>query len=313
MNSFRFSSLPISEWWAVVQEVPSATIFQTPLWFELWESYNGMKFVCDQFIFQNNFRVLVPRSFRSSSSQMISWCTYKGYGGYLSALRPTLEQLKAIAEYYMKTFPALKFTSNPIDNSWDDAFPWTARELTMIVDLQDFEQYQTMVRKSTLQRAKKLVDEGFVIRQTTDESHWCDFFNVYKENLDRWEIVKTPYKENLFRILPSVLRNSARLWGAFEEEKLVAGLVTLSFNKHMLLWITGCRLSYYAKSPLNALFLHVIKQAFQRGVSFVDLGLTRTSGGGYDWKLGFRPRIVTVNRYTQGARSFKSLRESHEI
>ena len=118
---------------------------------------------------------------------------------------------------------------------------------------------------------RKAVKEGVSIRESGD---WADFYALLKENLKiRHNVQPTHTLEELLQ-LKEMYPDRIRLFGAYWEEKLIAGVVNFSVNNDVVLAFYISHIEDYQHlRAVNLLFYEIITWCHQNAFKYLDFGI----------------------------------------
>lgn len=165
-----------------------------------------------------------------------------------------------------------------------NGFTYLKRDVSSIVQL-DFdkdkllETYRAEARTAT----KKAMRQGIEIVE-------CDLFDEYyeilKKNLKLRHNVNPAHTLEELKLLKKMFPDKIRLWGAFLQNKLTAGVCNFSVNPNVVLaFYISHDEAYQEYRPVNLLFYEIMKQYQQEGFRFLDFGIF-TVNMEPNWGLG---------------------------
>lgn len=167
---------------------------------------------------------------------------------------------------------------------YKNGFTYLKRDVSSIVQL-DFDKdklldtYRAEARTAT----KKAMKQGIKIVE-------CDLFDEYyeilKKNLKLRHNVNPAHTLDELKLLKKMFPSEIRLWGAFLNDKLTAGVCNFSVNKNVVLaFYISHDEEYQEFRPVNLLFYEIMKQYQLEGFRFLDFGIF-TVNMEPNWGLG---------------------------
>lgn len=131
------------------------------------------------------------------------------------------------------------------------------------------------------------------------------FWPILERNLTQRHGVQPTHTLQEIRHLRELFPEALRLFGAYDGNTLIAGIVTIDATGHAVYCkYIGQDFAYQKKRPLNLLIAAVLKNCLKRGKSVLDLGVAMADGktglhdGIFAFKEGFGARSVRRESYT---------------
>ena len=210
------------------------------------------------------------------------------YGGFVYNinlnLKDTFELIEGLLKFCQgKGFDRIQITLPPIiyeskySNYIDFAlvkngFNYLKREISSVVQLDIKEGQLLSTYKAEARTAvNKSIKKGVIIKE-------CDAFDEYykilKKNLKlRHNVTPTHTVEELKK-LKRIFPDRIRLWGAFLDKKLIAGVCNFSANsKVVLAFYISHNEEYQEYRAVNLLFYEIMKKYQEEGYRFLDFGI----------------------------------------
>ena len=118
---------------------------------------------------------------------------------------------------------------------------------------------------------RKAVKQGVTIRESED---WSGFYDILKENLNiRHNVQPTHTLDELLK-LKDLYPEQIRLFGAYHEDMLVAGVVNFSVNKDVVLaFYISHDEKYQNLRSVNLLFYEIITWCHKNQFRYLDFGI----------------------------------------
>ena len=240
--------------------------------------------------------VLVNRDGR----KILSSHSGASYGGIVYKIDFTIRDAFDVAEgliRYAKSLKcdAIQLTPPPIiyetkySNYLDFAlyrngFTYLKREISSVVQLDnDDDKLLSTYRQDARTSVKKAISQGVEIVET---DRFEDYYNILKKNLKmRHNVTPTHTLDELLK-LKSLFPTKIRLFGAFKDDTLMAGVCNFSANKNVVLAFYISHDEDYQKyRPVNLLFFEIMKRYRQEGFKYLDFGIF-TVNMEPNWGLG---------------------------
>ena len=156
-------------------------------------------------------------------------------------------------------------------------FIYAKREVTSILFLEDtIEKTKMKFRPSHLRAVRKALDKNIVVRQSKNLG---DFYAILKNNLEiRHGVSPTHSLEeliNLFNLFPDKIR----LFAAFLDGLMIAGVVTFQINQRVLLAFYISHDDRYSHlRAVNILFYNIFEWAIESKFKVFDFGIFTVNG-----------------------------------
>ncbi len=223
------------------------------------------------------------------------------YGGFVYPkqlnIRDAFLLVEQLIEYAKKhNFDAIQLTLPPliysqhISNYIDFAlikheFVYLKREISSVVDF-SFENEQTLLkqfRPEARTAIKKSIKSGIIIKEC---DNFSEYYEILKKNLLMRHGVQPTHTLEELLLLKKKYPKEIRLWGAFLDNTLIAGVCNFSANSKVVLAFYISHDEHYQEyRAVNQLFYEIMKQYKYEGFSFLDFGIF-TVNMEPNWGLG---------------------------
>ena len=156
-------------------------------------------------------------------------------------------------------------------------FVYAKREVTSILFLEEtIEKTKMKFRPSHIRAIRKALENNIVVKQSKNIG---DFYAILKNNLEiRHGVSPTHTLEeliNLFNLFP----NKIRLFAAFLDELMIAGVVTFQVNQRVLLaFYISHNERYSDLRAVNILFYNIFEWAIKSKFKIFDFGIFTVNG-----------------------------------
>lgn len=165
-----------------------------------------------------------------------------------------------------------------------NGFNYLKREVSSVVQLDvDIDKLEYTYRPEARTALKKAQKCGVQIVET---ERFEEYYEILKKNLKmRHGVTPTHTLDELLK-LKYMFPSKIRLWGAFLEDKLIAGVCNFSANpKVVLAFYISHNEDYQEYRAVNLLFYEIMKRYHDEGYKFLDFGIF-TVNMEPNWGLG---------------------------
>ncbi len=297
---FKNSGISNSKWDVFIEQSDNGTIFHS----RKFLSYHPEERFIDASIVvkkKNNIFSLFPAVLlERDGSKILSSHSGASYGGFAYRkdlnLKDAFTLVEMLIEYGKKldvskiqlTLPPVIYQSK-YSNYFDFAliqnrFTYLKREVSSVVQL-DVEEGDLLAtyRQEARTAVKKALKQGVIIKEC---ENFEAYYEILKKNLKlRHNVNPTHSLEELVK-LKKLFPDEIRLWGAFVNDKLIAGVCNFSANdKVVLAFYISHDEEYQEYRAVNLLFYEIMKQSQKEGFKFLDFGIF-TVNMEPNWGLG---------------------------
>ena len=156
-------------------------------------------------------------------------------------------------------------------------FTYVKREVTSILFLEEtIEKTKMKFRPSHLRAVKRAINRNIVVKQSKNIGA---FYEILKNNLEIRHGVSPTHTlgelMNLFDLFP----NKIRLFAAFYDELMIAGVVTFQINQRVLLAFYISHDERYSDlRAVNILFYNIFEWAIKSKFEVFDFGIFTVDG-----------------------------------
>jgi hypothetical protein len=290
LEYFQFDSKKISveEWDNFIDESDNGTIFSKRkfLSYHAKDKFND-KSICiikDGKLHSVFTAALVERD----GKKILSSHPGASYGGYVYKSELNFKEAHDLAEILLEHGKNLKVDkvqltlapiiyqtkySNYIDFALvRNGFEYLKREISSIVQL-DFESEQLLngYRAEARTATKKALKKGVEIVET---ERFDEYYEILKKNLKLRHNVNPAHTLDELKKVKNLFPSKVRLWGAFLNNKMIAGVCNFSVNKNVVLaFYISHDEDYQEYRPVNLLFYEIMKRYQTEGFKFLDFGI----------------------------------------
>ena len=171
--------------------------------------------------------------------------------------------------------------------------------LDILIDLKKTKvELEEKLHKERVRNIAKAEKEGLTFKVLNDELDIQHVITLLKKTYNR---VKVPFSyEKLFFNSRIMLDESVKFFGAFWEDRMIAGQVRLCYKDTVYAWYAGSDSDYFQKRPNDFLLWNVILWSKENGYKVFDFGgagKPTIPYGVRDYKLKFGGELVNYGRY----------------
>lgn len=284
----RFQETDTPDWEAFVAQANNGTLFHERkfLGYHPEDRFKDHSLVFEE---KGVFKALFPAvEITDGSSRSLISHQGSSYGGIVvreeMSFRESYDYVEALVRHSRtEGFDRIQMTLPPaiyqsrVSNYLDFAlikhgFNYKKRDISSMLTLESSpEQNLQNFRASHRTAVRKATKEGVTIRESAD---WTDFYALLKENLKiRHNVQPTHTLDELLK-LKALYPDQIRLFGAYWESKLIAGVVNFSVNKDVVLaFYISHKEEYQNLRAVNLLFYEIIKWCHGTGFRYLDFGI----------------------------------------
>jgi len=153
-----------------------------------------------------------------------------------------------------------------------NGFLYSKREISSILFLEKSIDENLSKFKSTHRTAvRKAEKSGVVVKETDD---FASFYEILKKNLSIRHDVKPTHSLNELLHLKELFPDKINLFGAYIEEKMVAGVINFIATENVVLaFYISHNEDFQEVRPINLLFYKIFEWAIQKKYSVFDFGI----------------------------------------
>ncbi|MGE5436156.1 MAG: GNAT family N-acetyltransferase [Syntrophothermus sp.] len=165
-----------------------------------------------------------------------------------------------------------------------NGFQYVKRDVSSVVQLDfDKEDLLNTYRAEARTAVKKSIKEGIEIAEC---EKFEEYYEILKKNLKMRHGVNPTHTLDELIKLKKMFPSKIRLWGAFLNDKLIAGVCNFSANsKVVLAFYISHDEDYQEYRAVNLLFYEIMKRYKDEGYKFLDFGIF-TVNMDPNWGLG---------------------------
>lgn len=312
----KFEKIDKRAWQTFVENHPDGNIFQTPQMYELYASTGKFKPVVIVALNQSGHIVgclmsVIQREYRHLLGELTTRSIV--FGGPLAENNQP-EIVDALLQCYNKVVGNKAIYTqfrNLIDMSvYQNVFKKNGfvfeNHLDILLDLtkspEELEQNLHKERKRNIAKAEK---EGLEFRHLTDLNDIAYVVKLLKMTYLR---VKIPMSyEQLFVNSKDFLGDHVHFFGAYLNDKMIAGQVRLYYKNLAYAWFSGSDSDFFHKRPNDFLMWNVLLWSKENGYKMFDFGGAGKPGVSYgvrDYKLKYGGELVNHGRYVKTHKPF---------
>jgi len=200
------------------------------------------------------------------------------------AFADALEMVEQLVDYSKReNLDGIKLTQTPtiyskrlshyIDFALQkNGFLYSKREISSILFLEKSIDENLSKFKSTHRTAvRKAEKSGVVVKETDD---FASFYEILKKNLSIRHDVKPTHSLNELLHLKELFPDKINLFGAYIEEKMVAGVINFIATENVVLaFYISHNEDFQEVRPINLLFYKIFEWAIQKKYNVFDFGI----------------------------------------
>lgn len=269
------------EWEAFISRSNNGTLFSRPRFYEHHDKPVPVRFIgCFE---GGELAGGLVGGYNDDETEFISPIK-ASYGGIILppvSFADTEEVLKSILEYFKTngirriqfTFPPLlykKYLGEDLDFLL--SYYGFCQSQVLISSIASTDEYsEETISKNGLYSIRKARRSGIRIAPLADTEAFYELLLLNKKQFDLTPTHSLSEVDRLLRLFPKEIT----LTGAWLDDKLIAGTMTMHCHPHALLIFYICSLSEYNRHcPVNLMMHEVCLQAKNEGIPFVDFGVS---------------------------------------
>lgn len=275
-------------WEAFVQAANNGTLFHE----RRFLSYHPQdRFVDHSLMFEKkgSIKALFPAvEITSTGSKALVSHQGSSYGGLIVeqdlSFRDSYDYVEALRDYAGENgFNRIQLTlppaiyQNRVSNYIDFAlikhgFQYKKRDVSSMLTIEDSPDNNLQRFRATHRTAvRKAIKQGVTVRECEE---WSSFYSILQKNLKIRHNVNPTHSLDELQKLKALFPDRIRLFGAFYEEQLIAGVVNFSVNNDVVLafYISHSE-EYQHLRAVNLLFYEIIKWCHENTFKYLDFGI----------------------------------------
>lgn len=177
-----------------------------------------------------------------------------------------------------------KHLSNYVDFALiKNGFSYLKREISSIVDLRNPNAIEQEFRPEARTALKKARKSGIIIKQSDDYSA---YYEILRKNLRMRHGVQPTHSLEELLDLAKRFPEDITLWGAFLDDRMIAGVCTFAANSQVILaFYISHDDDFQEYRAVNLLFATIMEESAHQGFSYLDFGIF-TVNMDPNWGLG---------------------------
>ncbi len=297
---FAESGLSNDDWDSFVENANGGTIFHK----RKFLNYHPVEKFIDQSIVikkKNKLHSLFPAvEINKNGKRIISSHSGASYGGFVTKkdlnVKDAFDLVKSLEKFAKEnefnasqlTFPPLVYQdkyNNYLEFAlFRNEYNYLKREISSVVQLDvESDKILSTFKAESRTAVKKSIAQGIEIAET---ERFEEYYEILKKNLKLRHNVNPTHTLDELLLLKKIFPTKVRLFGAFLEDKLIAGVCNFSANKEVVLaFYISHDEEYQMYRPVNLLFYEIMKRYHEEGYRFLDFGIF-TVNMEPNWGLG---------------------------
>jgi CelD/BcsL family acetyltransferase involved in cellulose biosynthesis len=280
----------------------SATFFNSPAWYALWERYGA--YVPRPLLFEwpDGTQAVLPLARERRYGGLRTWWHSSpavNYGGLLCESALSEGQLEAVAAH-LRRKRRLILRENPYS---PNRLPLesTRPDQTFVVDLRARRDMEALLLDwRTNQRRNLQKSRAHKLQCTfgSEVSDWGDFAVLYEKNQRfRGDAATTRYRPRLFDLLRQLPGHLCALWTLRQDGAMLAAYAVFYVHAKAFCWLSAADPEQRHLHLYEPLYHHIIADAADRGLDFVDLNPSGGIAGVEHFKKGLGTTMLPANIY----------------
>lgn len=180
-------------------------------------------------------------------------------------------------------------------------FSLETSELATALPLKNIENIELHMEKNAIRNRNQAINRGVIVSENND---LADFWEILESNLIKRHNTQPTHTYNEILDLTKRFPEKIKLFSAFYEEKVIAGVLVFILNSRVLNCFYICHDEKFQQlRPLNLVFSTLINWGLNEGFHFVDWGISTENKGKavnqglFRFKEGFGGRGVLRETY----------------
>ena len=297
---FSKSGISDEQWDKFVEESDNGTLFHTRRFLSY---HNKNKFHDASLVFLKNsniYSLFTAAIRKTDSGNILSSHSGASFGGFVVkkelSIKDAFDMVKLLIGFAHGkkcdkidlTVPPMIYQSkysNYIDFALvQNGFEYRKREISSVVQLDvDDENLLYTFRPTARTAVHRAIKQNVEIVET---EKFAEYYEILKKNLKMRHNVNPTHTLDELLKLKKLFPSKIRLWGAFVDGKLAAGVCNFSANSKVVLAFYISHSEEYQKyRPVNLLFYEIMKHYRYEGYKFLDFGIF-TVNEEPNWGLG---------------------------
>ncbi|MFZ5919798.1 MAG: GNAT family N-acetyltransferase [Chloroflexota bacterium] len=302
---YNLISLNESLWQEIVERSPSATFYHTPAWAKiLTQTYPTWENATFMMEFEDGnlavFPLLRRYLFNIKAFPWFESMVPGAYGGPVFRQEPGTDHLLAI-EKELKKIKNLQIVGNPFF-LWDPDQGFS--KLGTFTHILQLNQDYSMVRKNFSKGRRDAISyskrRGVTVNEADFSKYYQEYYRIYEDQTSRWGgQAGVHYPVRLFEKLAQEAQGNSniRLWAAWQEGKMVSGVIVFYHNKRVILWHNATLTLSLKFRPVDLLYSTIIESACSNGLKYFDFGKSGGYLGVIQYKDHFGAQRVPITEY----------------
>ena len=224
----------------------------------------------------------MPVSVYKENNEKYFFSSFKGYGGILTTKKiiDTEDYLTLEDEFFEKHYN-FKTRDNPLSPWKNNIYPNSTADVGYIVN----RHHERILSKSHRRKIIIANKNNIICRKAKINELNTFYKNCYLSTVSSWKNPSIVYNYSFFDYIQQF--NGVELYVAEFSDKVIAGIITLSFGKHTHLWLSGIDNEYKHMAPIYLLINEIIDRLLPPERVLVDFGVSGGNENLIFFKKGF--------------------------
>ncbi|MGZ7108982.1 MAG: lipid II:glycine glycyltransferase FemX [Methanobacterium sp.] len=305
----EYTNVSDDEWKEIILKFDNAHFFHSPLWAKIIEkTYNHNS--ATRLYNINGKEILVPML--EGNIYFFKTFDFIGgnpeTGGLFSESEITTDDFKAIVKdivggrnlsFSLALPPFMNLSndgsSSAINEEWNFKNQWNYVHL-LDLEGRTFEDIWKNYKSKTRTHIRKAKKSGVETRDANSIDDFKTFYDIYAQASKKRNYHNSvPFElyYNIYKYAPS----NTRLRLAIKDDKIIAGLLSLTYSKTVYLYMGSFLPEYGRFNPARLLDNEAIEKACSEGYKYVNFGPSGNLKHIKQYKEGFGTEKIELNRY----------------
>lgn len=298
--------VPLDVWQEVAETCPWATFFHTPAWASVYtQTFPRYAVASRGFVWDNGARAVIPFLAEEKKRFLQRKIKFKSmepgvYGGIIADRDLSAQEVEEL----IRSILAIKnaggrIVGNPFKEFMlPSAFKKKAL-FTQMIDLtpgaEELWRRFSRGQKSNINQAQR---KNITVRLARNTQDIETYYEIYLQTVQRWgKNLAAEYPRELFLNLYGQRDNHIRFYLAEKDDRILAGIIVLAWNKKLIYWHGCSRGEALKEYPNNLLHYTVIIWGSENGYTWYDMGPSMDREGVERFKASFGAEKVFFKSY----------------
>ena len=312
------SKVSETEWEEIVLKSDNAGFCCSPAWAKIIEKSFDDYHTATRLYYINDKTILVPMMEKNPHGFKYFESMPQNYGGFFSESDITTDDFNSIVNdivggrnlsfsLSLPPFEYIKPGKSVIKGIWrvNDEENYTH---LLRLGGKDFEQIWKNYKQRTRRAIRKSIKSGVEIKEDTSLDDYRAFYQIWTKASKKWGYESVPLPFSFFRNLYKYGSPHVKLSLAFKEKQIIAGNLSLHYNKTIFYYFSAFLPEYGTFNPTSLLLNNLIERSCREDYKYINLGHSFDNEGLIKFKEGFGSGVVEIERYLAWSTVAKAFR-----